>query len=531
MRIKFWRTNVKTYLLLGLLTLLGLGVYRALIITAEPENVFGCASSPTSTPNQNQDNTITSLVSAIWSQIGGFLNDASCVETTPVHGIVSVTTEEDVKNALAYAKENDLHVSIAGVRHSMGGHTVQQNNLVIDMLRLNEIAVNEEAMTVTVGAGATWHDIQNVLHPKYSVSAMQSTDIFSVGGSISVNAHGMDHTIGGVENTIRSLRVMLPSGEVVETSRTKEPDLYEAIVGGYGLVGIILSATLDIVPNDIYASTRVIIPTTDFQSYFKNEIEGKDDIGLMYTHLSTAPTNLLEEAIVYIYKKQDVEIPTTDIPPLAEISSVKLRRFFMNFAKSGPIAAQVRWWAEKYLEPRFESCSITRTNAIGSGEACFVARNEPMHDSVPYLYNNMQKETDILHEYFIPRENINDFIADLAVAVKERKINLLNASVRVVKAERGLLTYAPQESFSVVLFINQELTDAGNQKMREDTMALIDIAHTHGGRFFLPYQLYYTDEQLRTSYPNIDEFIARKRSYDPEEVLQTKFWQHITQKS
>ncbi len=154
-----------------------------------------------------------------------------------------------------------------------------------------------------------------------------------------------------------------------------------------------------------------------------------------------------------------------------------------------------------------------------------------MHDSVPYLYNNLTKETDILHEYFIPRQNIESFVRDLAVAVKERDINLLNASVRVVRAEQGLLTYAPEEAFSVVLFINQPLTEAGNAKMRADTSALIDIAHAHQGRFFLPYQLYYTDAQLRTSYPNLDEFIARKRQYDPNEILQTKFWQHLTQKS
>lgn len=464
----------------------------------------------------------------LFKQWGGAINDASCVEVTPVHSIVQVTTEDDLREALRYAETNNLTVSLAGVRHSMGGHTARPNTLVIDMMGMNSIELNETASTVTVGPGATWHEIQNRIHPNFAVSAMQSTDIFSVGGSISVNAHGMDHRIGAVENSIRSLRVMLPDGSVETVSRTQNPDLYEAVVGGYGLIGIITEAELDVVPNDIYTSKRIVMPFADFPEYFRTTIQGNDDIGLMYTHLSVAPGSFLDEAIVYQYERTDETVAPADIPPLSEISGVKMRRFFMSFSKLGGPAQELRWWAEKYLEPRFESCSITRSAAQGSGEACFVARNEPMHDSVPYLYNNLTNETDILHEYFIPRERIGDFVAGLRDVARSRNINLLNASVRVVNEERGLLTYAPEPAFSVVLFINQELSPEGNEKMRADTMALIDLAHAHGGRFFLPYQRYYTAEQLRASYPTIDDFIAVKKRFDPQERLQSKFYEHLT---
>jgi FAD/FMN-containing dehydrogenase len=202
----------------------------------------------------------------------------------------------------------------------------------------------------------------------------------------------------------------------------------------------------------------------------------------------------------------------------------------MNFSKLGMIPQQLRWWAEKYLEPKFESCSISRAQALGSGEACMVARNEPMHDSVPYLYNNLTSETDILHEYFIPRENIVPFIKNMRNIVTENDINLLNASIRVVNKERGLLTYAPEEAFSVVLFINQEISDKGNAKMKRDTQALIDLSHKYNGRFFLPYQLHYTREQLRTSYPALDTFLAKKKVYDPSELFSSTFYSYLGQK-
>ncbi|WP_410960585.1 FAD-dependent oxidoreductase, partial [Salmonella sp. SAL4357] len=80
---------------------------------------------------------------------------------------------------------------MAAIRHSMGGHAFDDGALVLDMRGFNRVEVDAGAMTMTVQPGATWHDIQNKLHPHFAVKAMQSTDIFSVGGSISVNAHGM----------------------------------------------------------------------------------------------------------------------------------------------------------------------------------------------------------------------------------------------------------------------------------------------------------------------------------------------------
>ncbi|MES2966317.1 MAG: FAD-binding oxidoreductase [Patescibacteria group bacterium] len=454
-----------------------------------------------------------------WFRRGGYLNDASCLDETAVYGVVKITSEEDVANALAYAATRDLQVSVAGVKHSMGGQAFAKGALVLDMTSFNAITLNATSSTVIVRAGATWHEIQKVIHPQFAIMSMQSTDVFSVGGSISVNAHGMDHRSGAVENSINSLKVMLPDGTIKTVSRTENTDLYEMVVGGYGLSAVILEAELKLVPNELYTSRREIISYQDFPARF-TDINQNDNIGLMYTHLSTAPgESFLKEGIMYIYEKSDEDVALADIPPLGEVSGVKLRRLLMNVSKYGGAWQTLRWWGEKYIEPKMESCSISRNAAQSSGEACLVSRNEPMHDSVPYLYNSLKKETDILHEYFIPRDNLVAFIDTLRTIMVEEEVNLLNASIRVVNAERGYLTYAPEEAFSVVLYINQKTTPEADIKMKRVTQLLIDASTAVGGRFFLPYQLHYTPLQLKTAYPTIDEFFAKKRVYDPQELL------------
>lgn len=459
-----------------------------------------------------------------WKQKGGTINDVSCLDRTPVYGIVEVTSVDDIRNALIFAKENKLKVSMAGVRHSMGGQAFYKNNLVLDMMKFNQMSLDEENKILTVQSGATWHDIQNFLHPKFAVKAMQSTDIFTVGGSISVNAHGMDHLAGSVGSSIRAMRVMLADGSIVEVSREESPELFSLVVGGYGLFGVILDVDLEVVNNDIYQTERQVVSYKDFPGIFEQEILPDPNLGLFYGHLSTAKGSLLDEMIFYKYTK--VDIGEAEVPPLGEVSSIRLRRFVFNFSKLGDVPMSIKWYLEKNVEPKLESCTVVpRTQAMAEGEACFVARNEPMHDSVLYIRNNLKNETDILHEYFIPRDQFIPFVDGLRRIVLEHDVNLLNASVRVIHPESNFLNYAPGEMYSLVLYINQPTTPEGNEKMEVVTRELIDLTAEVNGRFFLPYQLHYTPEQLQRSYPMIGDFFAAKKVYDPDGLFTNTFYE------
>lgn len=466
----------------------------------------------------------TAKVNLPWAQQGGTINDASGLNETEVYGIVRVKTLEDLQNALRFARKNGRQVTLAGVRHSMGGHAFYKGAVVLDMTGFNQMTLDEPNKILTVQSGATWHLIQNFLHPKYAVKAMQSTDIFTVGGSIAVNAHGMDHQVGAVGKTLRSMRILLPDGTLQRVSRTENPELFRLVIGGYGLFGIVVDVELEVTDNAIYATGRRMTETQAFPQIFEQEILPDKNLGLFYAHLSTSPGSFLQEMILYTY--ETVPVTDAEIPPLGEVSSVKLRRFVFNLSKEGKVPMRLKWFAEKYVEPRLETCSVTsRNQAMKEGEACLVSRNQPMHDSVPYLKNNLKNETDILQEYFIPRSQFIPFVDGLRQVMTNNQANLLNASVRVVHREDNFLNYAPTDMFSIVLYLNQTTDEAGNTQMRAITRAMIDLTTQLGGRFFLPYQLHYTPEQLQAAYPEIKAFFAAKQHYDPQDLLTNTFYE------
>ena len=440
------------------------------------------------------------------------INDASCLNQTRVYDIIPIKTINDIHQAFKMAREKNLSISIAGVRHSMGGQAFFNDALILDMTHFNRIiSLDEQNKILTVESGAKWHNIQRYLNEKnLAVKAMQSTDIFSVGGSISVNAHGMDHNAGSIASTIRSFTLMLADETIQKVTKNENPTLFNAVVGGYGLFGIVLEVELEVTDNVMYQRDTIFLDYREFPEFFEHAM-ANSSYGLLYAHLSTSPLSFFREMIIYGYKPVE---HTGKFPPLSKISFIKLRRFLINLSKKRNYAQVFKWIAEKYIDPIIDKVH----------KQSLLSRNEIMHDSVEYLENVLVNETDILHEYFIPHKHFVSFIEQMRTILQKSKIPVLNASVRIIHKESIMLNYSPEDMFAIVLYLNQTVNERALRAMKKLTRDLIDLTLKFNGTFFLPYQLYFTNEQLHKAYPNVDAFFALKREYDPTLFFMNKFY-------
>ncbi len=91
-------------------------------------------------------------------------------------------------------------MSASGTRHAMGGEASFLGGLVLDMRAIDHVRLDAHTGTVRVGAGATWRSVLKTLHEHdRAVASMPSIDVLSVGGTVSVNAHGVDFRRGSDE--------------------------------------------------------------------------------------------------------------------------------------------------------------------------------------------------------------------------------------------------------------------------------------------------------------------------------------------
>jgi FAD/FMN-containing dehydrogenase len=126
------------------------------------------------------------------------INDVSRLNPTYIQRIEKNKEVEGLQQAVKKAQQQNLKISIAGKRHSMGGHTFYKNAVVLDMTSFNKVLkVNSKEKTVTVQSGASWDQVIKAVNPYgLSVPVLQDYSNFTVGGSLSVNVHQSDVNFG-----------------------------------------------------------------------------------------------------------------------------------------------------------------------------------------------------------------------------------------------------------------------------------------------------------------------------------------------
>jgi FAD/FMN-containing dehydrogenase len=95
-------------------------------------------------------------------------------------------------------------------------------------------------------AGVLLSDVIRAFLPRgYVPLVMPGTRFVTVGGMIAADVHGKNHhRDGGFGKHVESFKLVMPSGETSTCSRTENPELFSATVGGMGLTGTIVEATI-----------------------------------------------------------------------------------------------------------------------------------------------------------------------------------------------------------------------------------------------------------------------------------------------
>ena len=199
------------------------------------------------------------------------VEDVARIDRTTVARIVRPRDPAHVAHLLADSRGA---VSIGGARFSMGGQIAAPGSLHLDMRSMNRLVrLDTTHRTVRVQAGMRWRELQDHLDPHgLAIKVMQSYGNFSVGGSVSVNCHGRYVGRGALVHTIRSLQVTASDGALLETNRTLRPDLFAAVVGGYGGVGVVTEVELDLDTNTRIERRAAQLDLADYPAFFAEHV-------------------------------------------------------------------------------------------------------------------------------------------------------------------------------------------------------------------------------------------------------------------
>lgn len=426
--------------------------------------------------------------------------NANKISATPVDAILIPESVTQLRNIVLTAKKP---IAIAGARFSQGGQIAYSEGTVIDMKKLNAIInLDVTKKEVTVQSGCTWIELLRFLdHYNLSVKVMQSYADFSIGGALSVNCHGRHMHNDPLITTVQSIEIMLADGTLAKASRSENSDLFYGAIGGYGALGIITQATFTVTDNIHLERRTQKMSSEEYPDFF-------------FAYIANDPTAQMHSAFLYpnnFDSVLSVTYHTTDKP-------VTIAHRLQN--QKGPfikellgIQALARIPGMKDLRPKIDNM-LFKDGCVEyrNYELSYTTKSLDMFINYPTTY--------ILQEYFIPIKNIGSFLKQLRFIVNNYDINVINATLRFVGAHtESIMTYAPQDCFAVVLYLNIPNNTYDMKETTQWTQLIINAAIQCHGTYYLPYQLCGTREQFSRCYPGFKQLMEIKKIYDPENVL------------
>lgn len=450
----------------------------------------------------------------------GFLNDASGLSATPIkkHLILNDAADdvlvEKIRAELAEARSEGRPLNVGAARHSMGAQAIPRDGTAITFDN-GAVEIDSDAQTYRVHAGARWSEVIAALDPQgWSPKVMQSNHDFGVAATYSVNAHGWAVPFGPMGSTVRSVRMVLASGDLVTCSSDENRDLFYMAMGGYGLVGVIVDLEVEMVKNTRLVPSFQLLDATGFAQAFQTAVDDPT-VKMAFGRLNVERATFFQKAMLTSFREAEDQ---DDLPPASGsgIMSHLASRIYRAQLGNEPFKS-FRWFNETRVGPTLGSGPFTRNSLI----------NEP----VATLADRNPDRTDILHEYFVGFDRFNEFLTACQDVIPASYQEFLNVTLRYVATDdNSLLSYAPVPRIAAVMSFSQELTQRAESDMTRMTRALIDRIADIEGAYYLPYRPHATLDQFKRVYPWSIAFAEAKRYLDPDLVLRNNLWdQYLAQ--
>lgn len=456
---------------------------------------------------------------------GELVNDIhSQLNATRVDRVVKPRTSDDLRAVLETARSGGQAVSVSGSRHAMGGQQFGEGTVLLDMRGMNGLLnLDAEKGIAEVGAGTEWPELMERLlvvqegrERQWGILQKQTgADRLSIGGALAANAHGRGLAFRPIIDNVESFDLMDASGTLRRCDRQENADLFRLAIGGYGLFGVVTRVRLRLGPRRKVQRIVEIRDLKDVPSGFEQRIRDGYLYGDFQFGTDSSRPSFLHRGVFSCYRPVDPSVPVT----------VGQKRF------SPEDWAKLTYYTHKYKRRAFDL--YTKRYLSTSGQVYWAdsqlsgAYVPNYHEELDRKLHSRVKATEMITEIYVPRESLIAFMDDAAAALREHKANVIYGTVRlIVKDEESFLRWA-RESFACVIF-NLHVTHdpQGREAAARAFRALIDLGIRYHGSYYLTYHRWATREQALACYPQLPEFLRRKREHDPGELFQSDWYRH-----
>lgn len=440
------------------------------------------------------------------------------------------STLDGLQEVLRLARDTGRSVGLRGGGKSYGDAAMNAENIVLDMARMNRILEwNPANGLVRVEPGVTLAALwQYVLEDGWWPPVCTGTAKTTMGGCAAMNVHGKNNRqVGPFGEHVVEFDLMLASGEIITCSREENVDVFRAAIGGFGMLGIFTSLTLQMKP--VYSglldvTTGIEPDLAGMMQYFHDNVDNSDYTVGWIDGLASGPA--LGRGDVH---RADYLAPGVDPNPA---QTMRLDNQHLGPNLFGVVPRSVTWM---FLRPFNRNAGMKLANlgkyAMGSlrGPKRYFQPHAQFHfllDYVPGFERAYGPGGLIQYQPFIPKETAADAFAELLALCQRRGLPNYLTVMKRHRPDDFLMSYAV-DGFSLAM--DFPITPDNRRRMVWLTQEMDEIVLDAGGRFYFAKDSTVRPEVARVYLGDdrIGQFRALKQRCDPDTVFQTDLWRRV----
>ncbi|MDP2778595.1 MAG: FAD-binding oxidoreductase, partial [Anaerolineales bacterium] len=161
--------------------------------------------------------------------------------------LIQPKSAEEIYSAFKLAKQLELTVTARGAGRSYNDAALNGGGITLDMSAMNRIIKWDQAKDqVRCEPGVTLEQLWKKVEPQgWWPPVVSGTMKTTLGGCLAANIHGKNNfKMGTIGEHVIEFTAILPTGAEITCSQKKNADLFYAMIGGLGMLGIFTSITL-----------------------------------------------------------------------------------------------------------------------------------------------------------------------------------------------------------------------------------------------------------------------------------------------
>lgn len=366
------------------------------------------------------------------------------------------------------------------------------------------LSFDPQTGVIRTEAGFSLHELNRIfLRRGYFAPVTPGTAFVTIGGAVASDVHGKNHHVAGdFGEHVRSLKLRVADGRVLEISREVEPELFRATLGGMGLTGHILEVefTLEKIETPWIWCESERVPNIDAYVDALGEAAASWPMTMGWIDCLNSGAGMGRGILMKGRWATRAEAPARPPPekkklmipfvfPAWLLNSLTIRLFnFLYFWKHQPKKKAGIMHPDSFFYPL---------------------------DAILHWNRIYGKRGFTQYQCVLPRKAGRGAARRfLELLTKEGGASMLCVIKDCGKEGTGMLSF-PMEGISIAV----------DMAITKRTQSVIDALNAfviaEGGRIYLTKDAFTRAEDFRKMYPRLDEFLAVRRKWDPDGRLKS----------